>query len=91
MDNYGLLTIVSGVIDEEGILEDLRSYFLKDWNWQLKKSGDKSYIVKFPPQKRIENLVVGNASLFYLNKGKAMASLKPWNGDIEPVGHLEEV
>lgn len=91
MENYGLLTIVSGIVDEEGILENLRTYFQKDWNWQLKKLGEASYIIKFPPQKRVENLVVGTASLFYLNKGKAMASLKAWNGDIELVGMLEEV
>lgn len=29
--------------------------------------------------------------MFYLNKGKIMASLKAWNGNIEPVGELKEV
>lgn len=76
MDNYGLFSIVRGVIDEAGILENLRVLFDKDWNWHLKKTGDASYIVRFPPSKSVENLVIGSASLFYLNKGKVMASLK---------------
>jgi hypothetical protein len=47
--------------------------------------------VRFPPAKRVENLVVGSASLFYLNKTRVMASLKSWNGDIEPISLLSEV
>lgn len=91
MDNFGLFSIVSGEMDEVDILENLKNLFGKDWNWQLKKHRVNSYIVRFPPEKKVESLVVGNASLFYLNKTGVKASLKAWNGDIEPISVLTEV
>jgi len=91
MDNFGVLSIVEGEMDEAGILENLRELFDKDWNWQLKKTDDTSYIVRFPPSRKVENFVIGKASLFQLNRPKVVASLSVWNGDVEPVGNLIEV
>ncbi|XP_066365604.1 uncharacterized protein [Miscanthus floridulus] len=91
MDNFGVLSIVEGEIDEAGILQNLRELFDKDWNWQLKKTDDTSYIVRFPPSRKVENVVIGKASLFQLNRPKVVASLSVWNGYVEPVGNLVEV
>jgi hypothetical protein len=49
IDNFRVFTIVEGDIDEEGILENLRDLFDKDWAWQLKKTDEDSYIIRFPP------------------------------------------
>lgn len=35
--------------------------------------------------------MVGQATLFYLKGTNVLASLNPWNGDIEPIDELEEV
>lgn len=91
MDNFGLFSIVRGEMDEEEILENLRYLFGREWNWQLKKQEGDSYIVRFPPTKKVKSLVVGSASLFYLNKLGVMASLKAWNRDIEPIIILSKV
>lgn len=58
IDNFGVFTILEGNIDEDGILENLRELFDKDWAWQLKKTEDNSYIIRFPPSKKAENLVL---------------------------------
>lgn len=47
--------------------------------------------MRFPPHKKVEDLVVGEATLFYLEGTNVLASRKPWNGDVEPIGRLEEV
>jgi hypothetical protein len=47
--------------------------------------------VRFPPHKKVEDLVVGQTTLFYLRGTNVLASLKPWNGDVEPIGQLEEI
>jgi hypothetical protein len=47
--------------------------------------------MRFPPHKKVEDLVVGQATLFYLKGTNVLASLKAWNEDVEPIGHLEEV
>ncbi|KAG0531040.1 hypothetical protein BDA96_05G240100 [Sorghum bicolor] len=91
MDNFGVFTIEEGEIDEEGILENLRELVDRDWAWQLRKIDEDSYIVRFPPHKKVENMVIGKASLFHVNKESVVASLKVWNGDVEPIGSLIDV
>lgn len=91
MDNFGILTIEEGDIDEEGILENLRELFDKNWACQLKKSDDYSYIIRFPPDRNVEKLVIGKALVFYLNRPGVVGSLSVWNGEVEPIGSLTDV
>lgn len=63
MDNFGVFTTEEGDIDEEGILENLRELFDKEWSWQFRKTDGYSYIIGFPQDKKMENIVVGKASL----------------------------
>jgi hypothetical protein len=90
MDNIGVFTIEEGIIDEAGILENLKMLFDKDWNWQLRKTED-IYNVRFPPHKKVENLIIGKKSLFNLNRSGVVASLRVWDGDVEPIGSLVDV
>lgn len=91
MDNFGVVAIEEGIMDENGILENLKVLFDKDWNWQLRKTEDNMYIVRFPPHKKVENLIIGKKSLFNLNKARVVASLRAWDGDVEPIGTLVDV
>ncbi|CAD6240524.1 unnamed protein product [Miscanthus lutarioriparius] len=59
LDNFGVITIEKGEIDEE--------------------------------DRKVENLVIGEASVFYLNRPSVVGSLSVWNGEIEPTGSLTEV
>lgn len=61
MDNFAVLTIEEGDMDEEGILENLRELFDKNWAWQLKKTDEYRYLVRFPPDRKVEKLVIGRA------------------------------
>jgi hypothetical protein len=90
-DNCGVFTIEDDELDQEGIISHLRKVFDNDWPWQLKTLEDYKYLVRFPPDKKVENFVTNDGTYFYLNGGEVMASLKIWNGDIVPVGKLEEV
>jgi hypothetical protein len=90
-DNYGVFTIEEGEMDEEGVLKTLREKCDKEWHWNLMKMEDYKYLVKFPPHKRVvDSVAMGGISYFYLNRGAVMASLKVWDGEIEPVGQLTE-
>ncbi|CAO2046389.1 unnamed protein product [Urochloa humidicola] len=51
---------------------------------------DYKYLVKFPSHKKVESIVLGKATYFYLKGDSVLASIRVWNGDIEPVGHLTE-
>lgn len=91
MDNFGVLAIEEGEMEEEGIKDNLKILYDRDWNWQLRKSGEFSYIIRLPPHRKIENTVVGKASMFYLNKPVVLVSLKPWNSEVEPISELVDV
>jgi hypothetical protein len=92
LDNYGVFT-VEGDIDEQGILDNLRNLFDQNWDWQLKTIDDFSYLVRFPPSKKVESFVISKISYFYLNKDGVMASpsLKAWNGDTAAIGKVDDV
>jgi hypothetical protein len=57
----------------------------------LKKADEYKYIVRFPPDRKVEKLVIGKASVFDLNRPGVVGSLSVWNGEIEPVGTLADV
>lgn len=91
LENFGVLTIEQGDIEEAKIYDHLRDLFDDKWDWKLRQEDDYTYIIRFPPQKKVEDFVVGQATLFYLKGTNVLASIKPWNGDVEPVGQLEDV
>ena len=72
-------------------MKNLRELFDKDWAWQLKKYDEYRYIVRFPLDRKVENLAIGQASVFDLNRPGAVVSLSVWSGEIEPIGSLTEV
>ncbi|CAO2145197.1 unnamed protein product [Urochloa humidicola] len=89
-DNYGVFTVEEGELTEEEILKAMKERCDKDWNWQLMKMEEYRYLIKFPPYKRVDSIGFGKATYFYLKKDTVLASVKVWDGDIEPVGQLTE-
>jgi hypothetical protein len=90
-DNFAVLTVGEGELGEEEIVQTLKFHVDKGWQWKLMKMDDYRYLVKFPPHIKVESKVLGKATYFYLKNDGVMASLRVWNGDIEPVGQLKEV
>jgi hypothetical protein len=90
-DNFGVFTVEEGELGEDEIVQTLKTQIDKGWQWMLLKMDDYRYLVKFPPHIKVERKVLGKATFFYLKNEEVMASLRVWNGDIEPVGQLEEV
>jgi hypothetical protein len=89
-DNHGVLTIEEGEMEQAEIVQKLKLMFDKEWNWRLKPMDDYRYMVKFPPSKRVGNIAMGDVIWFPLNKEGVMASLKAWDGEIQPIGRLKE-
>jgi len=89
-ENYGVFTIEEGNLSEEEIIKTLKQQVDKEYAWKLMKMDEYRFLVKFPPHIRVESKVLWEANYFYLKSNTVMASLKVWNGDIEPVGQLIE-
>lgn len=67
--------------------------FDAEWKWQLKQMDEYRFLLRFPPQKKIDDLVITSKGVtyFYLDKKEVMVSLKAWDGEIEHVGELQEI
>ncbi|XP_039841918.1 uncharacterized protein LOC120702264 [Panicum virgatum] len=89
-ENYGVFTVEEGFLEEDEIIKTLRQQVDKNWAWKLLRMDEFRFLVKFPPHIRVESKVLGEATYFYLKNNSVMASLRVWNGDIEPVGQLME-
>lgn len=89
-DNCGVLTVEEGEMDQDTLLKHLRDIFDANWNWQLKSMDEFSYLVRFPPDLRVDRIVINKTSYFYLEDSTVMISLREWNGNIEPVSSLTE-
>ena len=79
-----------GFLDEDEIIKTLKLEVEKNWAGKLMKMDEYRFLVKFPPHTKVESKVLGEASYFYMKNNTVMASLRVWNGDIEPVGRLIE-
>jgi hypothetical protein len=90
-DNHGVLTIEEGDMEQKDILQNLMRMFDKEWQWKLKPMDEYRYLVRFPPNKRVDSIAMGDVIWFPLNKEGVMASLKVCDGEIKPIGKLEEV
>jgi hypothetical protein len=89
-ENFGVFTVEEGELSEDEIAHTLRSQIDRDWKWKLLKIDEYRFLVKLPPHIKVESKVLGKATYFYLKNDEVMASLRVWNGDIEPVGQLTE-
>ena len=89
-ENYGVFTVEEGFLDEDEIIKTLKLEVEKNWAGKLMKMDEYRFLVKFPPHTKVESKVLGEASYFYLKNNTVKASLRVWNGDIEPVGRLIE-
>lgn len=49
LDNFGVLTIEQGDIEEAKIIDHLKNLFDDKWNWQFRKEDEYTYIIRFPP------------------------------------------
>jgi hypothetical protein len=68
---------------------DLATWFNPNWPWQIKQLEEWCYLVRFPPNKKVEDMADFNS--FNLRKDGVLISVKPWQGDLEPYVELEDV
>jgi hypothetical protein len=89
-DNFGVFTIEEGELTEEEVVQTLKTQIDIDWHWKLLKMEEFRYLVKFPPHIKVESKILGKTTFFYLKGDEVMASLRVWDGYMEPVGRLTE-
>lgn len=90
-ENCAIVGIEEGDMDKEGIIAKLREIFDKEWDWQLRQFDEFSYITRFPPQKKLKDIVHPDIIYFPLSKDGVLGFLKIWEREIEAHEELTEV
>jgi hypothetical protein len=87
MDNVGI-AIVDGDISMEELKQNFSDIWKTNWPWQMRQLEDNKFLVRFPPGKKIKDLV-GFPSIYLKKKGVSV-SFMDWNGDIPAYSEMEE-
>jgi hypothetical protein len=88
MDNVGI-AIVDGEITMEELKQNFSDIWKTNWPWQMRRLDEKSFLVRFPPGKKIKDLV--SFPSINLKKKGVSVSFMDWNGDIPAYSEMEEV
>jgi hypothetical protein len=81
--NCGKVYIETRDITKEELHMELASCFNPKWPWQIRQIEDWTYLVRFPPNKKVEDMT--NFNSFDLGKEGVSMSVKPWQGELEEV------
>jgi hypothetical protein len=57
MDNVGVVVVKEGEISAEELEKNFNDMWKVNWFWQIRQIGPKKFLVRFPPSKRIKELV----------------------------------
>jgi hypothetical protein len=73
--NCGKVYIETCDISQEELQLELSTCFNSNWPWQIRQLEDWCYLVRFPPNKKVEDMTDFNS--FNLEKDGVSDSVKP--------------
>jgi hypothetical protein len=74
---------------KEELQLELATCFNPYWPWQIRQLEEWCFLVRFPPNKKVEDMTDFNS--FHLGKDGVLPSVKAWQGELEPYAKLDEV
>ncbi|KAM0927426.1 hypothetical protein ACQ4PT_002866 [Festuca glaucescens] len=89
MDNVGIVVVKDGDISEKELEQNFNEMWKVNWFWQIRQIAAKRFLVRFPPSKRIKDLV--EYPSINLKKKGVVVSFMNWEGEAEPFEEFQEV
>jgi hypothetical protein len=89
MDNVGVVVVKDGEISAEELEKNFNDMWKVNWFWQIRQIGPKKFLVRFPPSKRIEELV--EYPSINLKKEGVVIYFEIWEGEAEPFEEFQEI
>uniref|UniRef100_A0A0A9HD36 Uncharacterized protein n=1 Tax=Arundo donax TaxID=35708 RepID=A0A0A9HD36_ARUDO len=86
-ENCAIRTIGEGEMGPDEIVENLRLMFDMEWPWQLKQMDEYRYLTRFPPHKKISDIVISKVTYFYFSKDGVMGSIGSGRGRLNLMGN----
>ena len=89
IDNVGIVNIEDGVITEKELEQAFTEMWKTNWFWQIRLLEEKKFLVRFPPNKKIKDLV--EYPSINLKKKGVSISFSNWDGNLPSYLELQEV
>ncbi|KAK1681980.1 hypothetical protein QYE76_042828 [Lolium multiflorum] len=89
MDNVGVVVIKEGEISADELEKCFIDMWKANWFWQIRQIGPKKFLVRFPPSKRIKDLV--EYPSINLKKDGVVIYFENWEGEAEPFEEFQEI
>ncbi|KAM0876127.1 hypothetical protein ACQ4PT_036376 [Festuca glaucescens] len=89
MDNVGVVVVKEGEISAKELEKCFNDMWKVNWFWQIRQIGPRKFLVRFPPSKRIKDLV--EYPSINLKKDGVVIYFVNWEGEAEPFEEFQEV
>ncbi|XP_051194795.1 uncharacterized protein [Lolium perenne] len=89
MDNVGVVVVKEGEISAGDLEKCFTDMWKANWFWQIRQIGPKKFLVRFPPSKRIKDLV--EYPSINLKKDGVVIYFENWEGEAEPFEEFQEI
>jgi hypothetical protein len=88
LDNVGI-AVVDGDITMDELKQNFSEIWKTNWPWQMRQLEGNKFLVRFPPGKKIKDLV-GFPSINLRKKGVSV-SFTLWDGDVPCYAEMQEI
>uniref|UniRef100_A0ACD5XFK3 Uncharacterized protein n=1 Tax=Avena sativa TaxID=4498 RepID=A0ACD5XFK3_AVESA len=92
LNNCGVIMVTHGSISLQELETKMCEAWDANWPWQVRQLEEKKYLVRFPPHKKVMDLV--DIPSINLKEGndleRVTVKIIAWGGDISDVGELKE-
>jgi len=88
LTNCGVVRVISGQITLVELEKELGDIYCRDWPWQIRELEHGSFLVRFPPHKKISD--IKNYPSFGLRKPGVQVEVLEWVGDTMPFEDLQD-
>ncbi|KAK1628866.1 hypothetical protein QYE76_003181 [Lolium multiflorum] len=89
MDNVGVAVVKEGEISAEELEKCFNDMWKVNWFWQIRQIANKRFLVRFPPSKRIKELV--EYPSINLKKDGVVIYVVNLEGEAEPFEEFQEI
>jgi hypothetical protein len=89
MDNVGIVVVKEGEFSANELEQNFNEMWKVNWFWQVRQLDAKRFLVRFPPSKKIKELV--EYSSINLKKKGVVVYFINWEGEAKTYEEFQEV
>jgi hypothetical protein len=93
LKNVGVISVTHGQISLKELETKMCETWDANWPWQVRQLEEKKFLVRFPPHRRVLDLIdIPSINLKEGNdRDRVTVKIISWEGELPEVGELEEI